>query len=109
MFKIAPNPTFVAEARITVPGADAGLLKIEWRHQGRAALKDWMESASAKGDGDALHAVIASWSEVVDVLGDPVNYSRNALADLLDAYPTAAGELFQAYIDALTESRLGNS
>ena len=45
MFKIAPNPTFVAEARITVPGADAGLLKIEWRHQGRAALKDWMEDS----------------------------------------------------------------
>ncbi len=113
MFKIVPNPTFVAEARITVPGADAGLLKIEWRHQCRAALKAWMESTSAKGDGDALHAVIASWSEVVDVLGDPVNYIRSALADLLadllDAYPTAASELFQAYIDALTESRLGNS
>lgn len=124
MFKLVPNPTFPCEARLTIPGAEAtGVLTLEFRHQGRAALRKWIDSFATPtpsvsppptapsplaAEIDALHAVIEAWSGVVDDDGHPVNYSRGALGDLLDAYPAAGGELFKAYLDALTESRLGN-
>lgn len=108
MFKLNPNPTFHTETRITVPGRDAAVLKVEWRHQGRKALGAWIESAPGTGDSEALEKVIVSWSDVIDEHGLQVSYSRSTLSDLLDAYPAATGELLSAYVNALTESRLGN-
>lgn len=109
MFRIIPQPTFAAAAKISVPGeASPGILNIEWRHQGRAALKRWIESLAGASDSQALLQVIADWQGVVDEAGQPVAFTAPALEALLDAFPAAGSELCRCYLQALTESRLGN-
>ena len=107
-FTIDPAPTFVAATRLTVPGAATpGVINVEWRHQGRKAFKRWVESLADTTDADALEGVMAGW-DVGDSKGASVPFSREALETLLDGYPAAGGELFDAYVKALHESRLGN-
>jgi hypothetical protein len=109
MFNLVPNPTFTAEAPITLPGAaEPAMLLVEWRHRGRFELKAWLDSLSGTADVEALMQAMVGWENVVDGTGKPVDFSLAALTDLLDAYPPAGGELCQAYVKALTESRLGN-
>lgn len=109
MFKIAPAPTFQSAAKVTVPGQAApALLNIEWRHKGRAALRRWIDSLGGEDSISALMEVIAGWEGVGDDDGEPLPFCSDALAILLDAYPASGTELCRAYIEALTESRLGN-
>jgi hypothetical protein len=107
MFRIEPNPTFDAEVRITVPGsAEPALLAVTFRHRGRRELKAWIDRAKdAASDTAYLGEVIASWRGVEDADGRALPYSAEALARLLDAYPASGGELFDAYLDALTRAR----
>lgn len=109
MFTIVPHPTFVADAQITIPGAEQpSVLRVVWRHKGRADLKTWIESLGHLSDIDGLMQVIADWEGVVDDNKLPVHFTRDALSALLDAFPAAAGELYRRYPEALFGSRLGN-
>ena len=115
MFKLIPNPMFDAPAAITVPGAqDLATLAVTWRHKGRKALADWLRigrgATAEDGITDAawLGEVIAGWAGPLDEAGAAVAYSPAALGALLDAYPTAGGELLAVYLRALTESRAKN-
>lgn len=116
MFRIDPAPIFAAEVRLTVPGAaECATITVTWRHKGRRALRAWLApDAPAAGqppestDAQWLGEAIADWSGPQDEHGQPVAYSPDALAALLDAYPAAAGELRDAYLSALTQSRAKN-
>lgn len=109
MLKLNPNPTFRADVPLTVPGQEAaGTVNFTFRHMGRNAFKVWSEAASGKPDAESLTELIANWQGVTDDAGAPVAFSDIALAALLDAYPAAGLEIVQAYVKALTESRLGN-
>lgn len=110
MFKLNPSPTFTADVRVTVPGAEApALLTLTFRHKGRKEIKRWIESAKAADSDTALLAeVIESWRGVESDSGAPVPYGQEALAQLLDAYPAAGGEIFDAYMAALTRAREKN-
>lgn len=109
MFKIAPNPTFTADVKVSVPGQDApAVLTLTFRHMGRKALKAWIEGAAARQDAEFLDEAIESWRGFENAAGDPLAYSREALAELLDAYPAAGGEIFDAYLRALTRAREKN-
>lgn len=111
MFSIDPSPTFASQVKLTRPGdAPAGQITITWRHMGREQLREWLDAMadSSLSDVDGLLKAIAGWDGVVDKLDQTVEFSRAALARLLDAYQTAGAELVRAYVTALTESRLGN-
>lgn len=108
MFRLTPNPTFTADVKVTVPGADAqAVLTLTFRHKGRKALKAWIEGAAERPDAEFLDEVIESWRGVETATG-AVAYSRETLAELLDAYPAAGGEIFDAYLRALTRAREKN-
>ena len=120
MFVVVPNPTFESDVALTVPGAaEPATLRVTWRHLGRKAQRAWIERPSRQqqpgaaepatlDDAAYLGEVIAGWSGAVDDKGAPAAYSQEALASLLDAYPASGGELFNAYLRALTESRAKN-
>ena len=109
MFKIDPSPTFTANVKLTVPGQDVpALVAFEFRHQGRAALKAWLDRAAGETDAALLGDVIAGWQDVADAKGAPLAYGAKPLAALLDAYPAAGAEIFHGYLAALTESRAKN-
>lgn len=106
-FILDPAPTFAGAARLSLPGGGESSLPVTWRHQTRSALQRWVERVASDGALAALLEVIDDW-RVVTADGTPLPFERATLAQLLDAYPAAGGELCRAYVEALTESRLGN-
>ena len=110
MFKtVNPPATFTAEARITIPGAtDPGVFQVEWRYQTKAGMQAWIKAREGVDHLVSLGEVMVGWSEVLDADEQPLPFSREALAGMLDTYPAAGRDLIGAYIGALFESRLGN-
>lgn len=117
--RIDPNPTFPATVGLTVPGQkETAALEIVFRHKDTEALRAWMEGRPAGGeaagppaprtDAEFLGEVVAGWSGMQDAAGADVPYTPEAFARLLKNYPTAAGEIYRAYLRELTESRLKN-
>jgi|GEM_PF-948129 hypothetical protein len=110
MYKLTPPPsTFVADARFTVPGqAEPALIKVEWRYKSKDDLQAWIRTRDGVDHLESLAEVIAGWSEICDADDQPLPFSRQALAVLLNSYPAAGRDLVGAYIGALFDSRLGN-
>lgn len=111
MFRLQPDPIFVAEVPITVPGADApAVIAFNFRHMGRRQLAAFRARVTADDltDAQVLAEVIDSWRGVEGPNGEPVPYSITALEQLLDAYAAATKEVWDGYLKALQESRLGN-
>lgn len=106
--RLVPNPSFRAQVSLSIPGAEAAVIEVEFRHKGRTEFAAWWESATGRRDEEILGDVIAGWSDVIDGNGEQVGYSREALALLLDRYPAAAIELRDAYARALFEAREKN-
>lgn len=111
MFRLQPDPVFVAEVPLTVPGADApALITFNFRHMGRRELAAFRSRIESEGLTDlaVLGEIIDTWRGVEDPEGAPVPYSSAALEQLLDAYAAATNEIWHGYLKALQESRLGN-
>lgn len=110
MFKLAPSPVFPAVVLITADGADKPVpLRLALRHKGRADTLAWVERAKTADGIDVLCEIIDGWSDVEGPDGQPSAFSREALAGLLDAYPAAAVEIFNAYLARLPEFKAKNS
>lgn len=103
MFKLNPNPTFKAKAQITVPGeAKPVAIEVTFKHLTRTKIKAYFEGLEGKSDADALGEILVGWSGVDE------DYSPEALAELLDNYPSAAAELFDCFRRELLEARAKN-
>jgi hypothetical protein len=123
MISFKPNPVFIAAIAISLPGlvavggapAPQAEITFTFRHQGRKALDAWIaapadaaKAGTPLSDVAFLGQVITDWQGVLDEDGSQVVYTPEALDQFLDAYPTAAREIYNGYIDALTESRAKN-
>lgn len=103
------------DVTITVPGAEqVGVLKVVYAYQTARqhdAWRDGVVSAAASGSQtmtELLAPVIKGWEGLEDDQGQPIPYSSEALDDLLDKFPAAAGELYRGYTHVLTRSRAKN-
>lgn len=104
-FKLTPSPTFKFAVQIREPGGDTfRTLPLVGKHKSRKDLKAWIESAPGRADDEFLADALVGW-EVVDDAGQPVPFSREALATLIDTWPTAGDDIYQAYLRELTEAR----
>jgi hypothetical protein len=101
MLKINPDPQFVAEVEITVPGQEeTGTITLKFKYMGRKELKKlWDESES---DEVLLQGVVLGWEDM------DVEFSPENLTIFLDNYPAAAVEIVQAYTRKLFESKVKN-
>ncbi len=109
MFKLVPNPVFQAVLQLTVPGsATPAPITFNFKHQGRNALRAWVQGATGKPHAEVLAEVIDSWAGVQQPDGAPVPYTPEHLAALLDAYPAAGDEIFDGYLSALLKGREKN-
>lgn len=95
MFKLQPNPTFKATADIPAPGGTTERLVVIYRAKGRKAFNEFVESLKGREDIDGLGEIIAGWE------GAEAEFSTDALAQVLDAYPLAAKALYATYFAAL--------
>lgn len=99
MFKINPDPTFRVSVALSVPGNDTpATIAVDFKHLAKSALRDYFGNLEGKSDAEALGFIVTGWS------GVDKDYSAEALALLLDNYPSAAGELFNAYRRELLEA-----
>lgn len=109
MFKLVPDPTFPVRVRITVPGqADLSDLVLTCKYKPRDALRAWIESAknSIASDAQFIGEVVDGWGENVQGPdGQPLPFTQDALAALLNNYPAAGSEIVDAYVKELSESR----
>lgn len=110
MFKIVANPTFTAPVKLSIPGSDVPVaVQFTFRHKGTRALNAWLAAAMQREtDADFLAEIIEGWKGVAGVDGQPLAYSKEALAQLLDAYPASGREITQGYHRQLADARAGN-
>lgn len=103
MFKLQPNPTFKASVALSVPGEPKqASIEVEFRHLSKSAMRAYFTTLADREDADALADIIVGWG------GVDAAFDRDALAALIDNYPAAAGELFEAFRRETLESRRKN-
>lgn len=103
MFKLQPNPSFIAKCPLTVPGQDRPVVvDVEFKHLSRPQLKEFFDGIKDKSDIEALGEIMLSWK------GIDAAYSQESLEKLVNNYPTAAGELFETFHRELMEARRKN-
>lgn len=103
MLKLHPAPTLRVPVLITVPGLDEPVkIEVEYRYMGMADLQRFFSTNRESSDLATLGHLIRDWS------GVDGPYTPENLAQVLDSYPAAAGELMSGYTKALLESRVKN-
>lgn len=102
MLTLAPAATFAATVRIHVPGVDDVPVNFIFAHKGKSALKDYMARAKGMEDLDAVAEIVTGWD------GIEADYSREALAALLDAYPSAAVSILDGYLAEIGKAAAKN-
>lgn len=101
--KLQPNPTFTAQVAISIPGSDKpAKVSVTFKHLSRPQIKEFFGNLDGKTDSAALGEIITGWDGIDE------KFSPESLADLLDNYPAAGGELFEQFRKELLESRTKN-
>jgi hypothetical protein len=109
MFKLAPNLSFLVLVSLTVLGSDAvGTVPMTFRILGNKEIDDLEAEAANITMTEFLGRVVMGWSDVVDDAGQPVPYSPEALAALINNHPSAPLEIWRQYKQARVESKVKN-
>jgi len=102
MFQLQPNPTFWATVSIPVPGEKkTPTIEVEFRHKAKSQLDLLIKSEQPLNT--AMAEIVNNWKGVSD------KFSQDNLVALLDNYPSAAGVIFEVYINALLKGKEKNS
>ena len=103
MLKLQPNPTFKTKVSISVAGEARNQdIEVEFKYLSKSKIKSCFEEIAGKTDSDALFDIVVGWS------GVEVAYSKDALAELIDNYPSAAADMFEAFRRELLEAKRKN-
>ena len=103
MFKLQPKPTFKARVPVTVPGEiKPAEITVEYKHMSLEQVREFFEGLAGKQDADALGEIVVGWADV------DAPYSPEALATLLNNYPSTAAAMFETFRRELFEARRKN-
>jgi hypothetical protein len=108
--RLVPAATFDAPVKLTVAGSpEPAVVVFVFARKSKSELRAWVESGAERSDPDFLGEVVKGWrAGVVDEHDQPVPFSTDAFAALLDRYPAAGGEIYQQYMAAYHEARTKN-
>ena len=99
MFKLQPNPTFIATVLITIPGQVEPIpLEIEFKYLGVKAGQAFFDGLSGKRDDVVLAEIVVGWC------GVDTDFSVDALTTLLDNYPHSGAAIFETYCKKTLEA-----
>lgn len=109
MFNIKPKPTFEAIVEIPVPGSEPQPLCLVFKHKNRKEVAEFFDAAGQAEvvDAKVLSGIVADWKDV-EADGAKVNFSLEALQDVLDNYHSAVIAIFKTYGEQLAEGRRKN-
>lgn len=99
--KLVAEPTFKAKVGIPVIGADPVQVEMTFKHRTRTALQEWLKSRDGKTEVEVFMDFVQGWD-----LEDAFN-KENALL-LVENYHGAALVALQAYVEQLSQAKLGN-
>jgi hypothetical protein len=103
MFKLQPKPTFKARVPITIPGeVRPAEIEVEFKHMTVDGVQNYFENLGGKKDAEALSEIVVGWS------GVDAPYDADALATLLNNFPSASAAMFEAFRRELFEARRKN-
>ena len=103
MLKITPNPKFDAAVDVPVPGQKkAEKLTVTFKYMNTTARDAFLKAMNDQPKIDALMGIIEGWQ------GVDVDFSRDALENLLTNYAGLDTLLFKAFFDEHHKALLGN-
>ncbi len=104
MLKKNPHPTFTAPVKIPVPGETPETLIFTFRHKSKSQLKRFWEECKENNikDEEAIHEIVSGWNWA------DVEFSKEALVELIDNYPGAALAIIDGYSEGLHRGKVGN-
>lgn len=103
MLKITPEPTFIADVPISIPGkAIPEKVPFEFKYMGVSELDSFSVMNKDTAIRDLLPIIVVGWS------GIDVPFSIDNLAKLVNAYPSATASIFQTFIKESTEAKTKN-
>lgn len=102
MFKIQPAPTFWATVSIPITGGDPEPLAVEYKHRTVDDLQEFANSMRDRPPLDVCADMLVGWKDVDE------EFSREALARLLQNYPLAADTFATQYLAAYRDAKRGN-
>lgn len=102
VFRIEADPTFRAKVCIPIPGLEPAVIECLFRHKTRSELREFLSRASERDSEAVLAEILEGWS------GVEREFTREALAALLDSYPAAGNTIFDAYLYTLTAGLMGD-
>lgn len=114
MIRLSPQPTFETTVGLSVPGVEAlAPVQFTFVHLGKREMAEWMARDQGgdkrRTDPEMLGDIVRGWAGVLDEAGEQVPFTPAAFAQLLNAYPLAAGEIMKGYVDAYSEAARKNS
>jgi hypothetical protein len=105
MFKIIPDPTFAATVNIMAPGGQVQPLKLHFKHRKGSEVQPFFESCKNKPVAEVLQGLIASVDDSEKLRSQT---DASFLAELVDNYPMALGNITDAYVQELFQGRQKN-
>lgn len=101
-FSLSIAPTFKRKVAIPVPGEKPADLEFIFKHRTREAFKDFMESLKDDREDVSVIMDIASGWDLEDA------FDADAIEELTQNYIGSARAIIEAYINELTNARVGN-
>jgi hypothetical protein len=103
MFKLDPNPTFVAPVSGFKPGEGVTeSILVTFKYRGRKELSEFLLAVGDLTALDALMDIMVGWRDV------PLDFTRENVEKLCDLYPAFVSAVFETYRAELTEARRKN-
>lgn len=102
MLKLQPNPTFIADVSIPVPGADDVVVQFVFKYKDLGELKDYVARLTTMEDADAILEITEGWQ------GIDAPFTANTVQVLVLKYAGVGARIYRAYYNELNKARLGN-
>jgi hypothetical protein len=108
--RIVPAATFDWPVRLTVAGAaEPAVVTFIFARKTKAELRAWVAGGADRSDPEFLGEVVKGWrAGVLDAADEPVPFTAEAFAALLNVYPGSGGEIYQQYMAAYHEAPAKN-
>lgn len=112
MFKIAVTESYFAPVEVQLPGVKGKqTFEIEFLRLSQDALNNIVKRAKATeiDDQQFVREVVVGWNSkhVLDSEGQPIEFSKHALDELMNIYPVPSA-IVEAYYASISGARIKN-